>query len=98
MRLGGMHITMAYIASIGKLFGDGGLLSVLTESDQNQNQLIQGKHLKHGVRCIKLALEALFCLFWESMTSWLAKQGQTLISSEMEQHLRDIQHAFHAKN
>lgn len=25
MRLGGMHITMAYLASIGKLYGDGGL-------------------------------------------------------------------------
>lgn len=25
MRLGGMHLTMAFIASIGKLFGDGGL-------------------------------------------------------------------------
>ncbi len=33
MRLGGMHITMAYLASIGKLFGDGGLFDILTESD-----------------------------------------------------------------
>lgn len=49
MRLGGMHITMAYIASIGKMYGDGGLLSVLIESDvyaeATARQLIQGKHL-----------------------------------------------------
>ena len=32
-RLGGMHLNMAYIASIGKLYGDGGLLSMLVDSD-----------------------------------------------------------------
>ena len=30
MRLGGMHLTMALIASIGKLFSDGGLHNMLT--------------------------------------------------------------------
>ena len=34
MRLGGMHITMAYLASIGKLYGDGGLFDILTESEE----------------------------------------------------------------
>ena len=33
MRLGGMHLLMAFIASIGKLFGDGGLLQLLTATD-----------------------------------------------------------------
>ena len=52
MRLGGMHITMAYIASIGKLYGDAGLLSILIESDvygeNTARQLLQGKHLTRG--------------------------------------------------
>jgi hypothetical protein len=30
MRLGGMHHAVAFVASIGKLFSDGGLLSLLT--------------------------------------------------------------------
>ena len=33
MGLGDMPLNMAYIASIGKLFGDGGLLSMLVDSD-----------------------------------------------------------------
>ena len=33
MRLGGMHLNMAYMASIGKLHGYGGLLSMLVDSD-----------------------------------------------------------------
>jgi hypothetical protein len=32
MRIGGMHLTMAYLAALGKLYGDGGLLAMLTES------------------------------------------------------------------
>ena len=33
MRLGGMHLAMAFIASIGKLYGDGGLQDILTSSE-----------------------------------------------------------------
>ena len=33
MRLGGMHLTMTFIASIGKLFSDGGLHNMLTLSE-----------------------------------------------------------------
>ncbi len=68
MRLGGMHITMAYLASIGKLYGDGGgLFDILTESDVyaegTARQLLQGKTAgKRGVRSIKLASEAVQAL------------------------------------
>ena len=30
MRIGGMHLIMAYVASIGKIYGDSGLHNVLT--------------------------------------------------------------------
>ena len=53
---------MAYLASIGKLSGDGGLFDILTESDVyaegTSRQLLQGKQLARGVRSIKLASEA----------------------------------------
>jgi hypothetical protein len=32
-RLGAMHLIMAFLASIGKIFGDGGLQNILTSSD-----------------------------------------------------------------
>ncbi len=39
MRLGGMHITMAYLASIGKLYGDGGLFDILSQMCMQREQL-----------------------------------------------------------
>ena len=63
MRLGGMHLLMAFIASIGKLFGDGGLLQLLTVTgvyaDSTARLMLQGKQIARAVRGIKLVLEAL---------------------------------------
>ncbi len=102
MRLGGMHITMAYLASIGKLYGDGGLFNILTESDVyaegTARQLLQEKQLARGVRSIKLASEALFRLFWQSMQSWLEKQGLCATTEAQEQILRDVLHIFHGND
>ena len=99
MRLGGMHITMAYIASIGKLYGDAGLLSILIESDvygeNTARQLLQGKHLTRGVRSLKLIQEALFRLFWKAMMSRTEQQGQK--PPRLEQ-LKDVQRSFLAKD
>ena len=47
MRLGGMHLNMALIAAIGKLFGDGGLWGLLTDTgiyaEATTRQMLQGK-------------------------------------------------------
>lgn len=71
MRFGGMDITMAYLASIGKLYGDGGLLSILIKSEmygENSTwQMLQGKQLSRVVRSMKLIQEALFWLFCKAM-------------------------------
>lgn len=32
MKMGGMHITMAFLESIGKVYADGGLFDIITES------------------------------------------------------------------
>ena len=102
MRMGGMHITMAFLASIGKVFADGGLFDIITESgvyaEASARQMLQGKQLARGVRCIKLVSEALFRLFWTAMASWLDKQGQSLMTDAQEQLLQDIQHAFHGND
>ena len=100
--MGGMHITMAFLASIGKVFADGGLFDIITESgvyaEASARQMLQGKQLARGVRCIKLVSEALFRLFWTAMASWLDKQGQSLMTDAQEQLLQDIQHAFHGND
>jgi len=53
MRLGGMHLTMSFIASIGKLFSDCGLHSMLTGSevyaDASVTLMLQGKQYAREV-------------------------------------------------
>ena len=98
MRLGGMHLTMAFLASIGKLFGDGGLHSLLTESgvyaDATAQMMLQGKQLSRGVRAIKLVNEALGRLFLDALEAWLAQQNRTLLREPLTQKLRELQQAF----
>ena len=64
MRIGGMHLTMAFLASLGTLFGDGGLLHLLCDSDvyatETARKMLQGKQYSRGVRGLKLVHEALF--------------------------------------
>ena len=58
-----MHLLMAFIASIGKLFGDGGLMELHTVTgvyaSATARQMLQGKQLARAVRGIKLVLEAM---------------------------------------
>ncbi len=67
MRLGGMHLNMAYIASIGKLYGDGGLLSMLVDSDvyapAAARLMLEGKQVSRGNRGMELMLKALYRLY-----------------------------------
>ena len=48
---------MAYIAAIGKLFGDGGLWTLLTATgvyaEATARQMLQGKQYDRGVRGIR---------------------------------------------
>ena len=61
-----MHLLMAFIASIGKLFGDG-LLQLLTLTDvyaeATASQMFQRKQLSRAVRDINLVAEALLHLY-----------------------------------
>ena len=103
MRLGGMHLTMAYLASIRKLYADGGLLSFLVDCDVyapvTARLMLQGKQLFRGVPVMKLVLEALFRLYYESLMKWQQQQDISKIDSEkLMKVVQDIQHAFEAKD
>lgn len=103
MRLGGMHLTMSFVASIGKLYGDGGLLSMLVDSDvyapATAKLMLQGKQVSRGNRALKLVLEALHRLYQESFWAWLEHQGHTMFPKyDMYKLVRDIQEAFKAED
>ena len=48
MRVGGMHLTMAFISSIGHFYSEAGLLALLTESDTyahgTAHKMLTAKH------------------------------------------------------
>lgn len=94
MRLGGMHLTMAYLASLGGIYGDAGLLSLLADSgvyaEATARQMLQGKQYARGIRGVKLVQEALFRNFYAAMESWLHQQGRTLVSPELEGKLHEL--------
>ena len=68
MSLGGMHLNMAYIESIGKLYGYVGLLSMLVDPDvyASARLVLEGKHVLRGNIGMKLMLEALYRLYQET--------------------------------
>ena len=93
MRLGEMHLNMAFIAAIGKLFGDGGLLTG-TEiyAEATARLTLQGKQYDRGVRGIRLVTEALLHLRNKSAEKWAVKMdgknGMTVnICKDMEDDL-----------
>jgi len=67
MRLVVMHLIMAFLASIGKLYGDGGYQAWLTSSGlyapASAQLMVQGKHYAHSIRGVKLVHEAMTHLY-----------------------------------
>ncbi|XP_014680008.1 PREDICTED: uncharacterized protein LOC106819957 [Priapulus caudatus] len=102
MRLGGMHLIMAFLASIGKIFGDGGLTNILTSSDvyaaATVNQMLQGKQYARGIRGVRLAHEALSQMFLTSAESFANKNGLPWLTNETKQLVRDLEQSFESKD
>jgi hypothetical protein len=102
MRVGGMHMTMAFLASIGRLYGDAGLLALLTDSDvyaeATARQMLQGKQYARGIRGMKLVSEALFRNFFTSFELWLKDQNMDLQLSVCIDKVRDLQNAIHTRD
>ena len=74
MRLGGMHLTMAFIASIWKLFSDDGLHNMEEMyADASVSLMLQGKQYARCIRGIRLVHEALFHLFLSAAETFAMK-------------------------
>ena len=102
MRLGVMHMTMAFIASIGKLFGDGGLQNILTSSDvyatATGNQMLQGKQHTRGIRGIRLAHEALTHMYLTSAEAFAKTSSLPWLSDETKQSIQGLEKCFEGRD
>lgn len=99
MQLGGMHLTMAFLSSIGNIFGDGGLINILVESgvyaETSCRQMLQGKHLYRAIRGILLTADTLHRLFIKSMESWYEDNyGLSLFTDEIHNALNNFEELF----
>ena len=80
IRLGGFHITLNFLAVLGKRYQSSGIEDVLVESDAygpgTVTSLMKGKSYNRGVRAHKLTMEALFRLMWQAFIRWLNAESQ----------------------
>ena len=90
-----MHLTMAFIASIGKLFSDGGLHNMLPVSevyaDAFVSLMLQGKLYARGIRGIRLVHEALFHLFLLASETFAMKNQLPWLDDETTHFIRDLE-------
>jgi len=98
MRPGGMHLAMAFIASIGKLYGDGGLQDILTSSGTYATAssilMLQGKHYTRGVRALKLVNEAMMHLLLRSTERFAKERGLPWVDQETILLVNNLDVAF----
>jgi hypothetical protein len=68
LRLGGFHTLFCFIASIGKLWADGGLRDLMVDSGVyagcTVDQMLSGKQFNRVVRGLTLVYEALMSLWF----------------------------------
>lgn len=102
MRLGMMHLIMAFLASIGKLYGDGGFLDILTSSGvyatATAQLMLQGKHYARGIRGVKVAHEAMTHLFLSAAETYAKKNGLPWIDDEVHTLATNLQSSIQMKN
>jgi hypothetical protein len=81
-RLGGFHTMCCFIASIGKLWGDGGLRDLLVDADVyaacTLDQMLAGKQFNRAVRALTLSYEALMHLYLQHFVEWCEVKGHTM--------------------
>ena len=89
IRLGGFHITLNFLAVLGKRYQSSGIEDVLVESDVygpgTVTSLMKGKSYNRGVRAHKLAMEALFRLMWQAFIRWLNAECQHPHKANLDQ-------------
>lgn len=91
LQLGGMHLTMAFLASIGYIFGDAGLASILTETDifaENSCKLmLEGKQYSRAIRGFTIVADALSRLFFNALSQWYETTKEKHFITEEDKHL-----------
>ncbi|CAC5411581.1 unnamed protein product [Mytilus coruscus] len=74
IRLGGFHTLSCFIASIGKLWGDGGLKDLLIDPSVyaagTVDQMMCGKQFNRAVRALTVVYEALVALWLSAFFLW----------------------------
>jgi len=92
----------SFIGSIGKLFGDGGLIQILTGSevyaDATVSSMLQGKQYSRGLRGIRLAHEALTQLFLSSAEMFATNKSLLWFDDDTMQLIRNLENAFKLKS
>lgn len=76
VRLGGFHILLNFLGTIGKMCASSGLAELITEaaiySDSTTSSVLKGKQYKRGVRIHKLVHESLARLEWVEFEQFIA--------------------------
>lgn len=86
---------MAFIASIGYIFGDGGLTSILVETDifaENSCRLmLEGKQYSRAIRGLTLAADAMSRLFYNMLINWYEEtKREKFITDELKHLMNSI--------
>ena len=93
LRLGGFHSLCTFIAAIGRLWGDGGLKSLLVESgvyaEGTVEMMLTGKHFHRAVRGLTLAYEALMQMYLAEFLRWCSKEDHRNIEDEFWTQLQE---------
>ncbi len=80
LRMGGFHIAMNFLATIGHIYKESGLEDLIVESglhiSSSTAAIMKGKMYNRAVRAHKLMLEVMMRLKWVSFNQWLINHGQ----------------------
>lgn len=97
-----MHLTMALIASIGYIFGDGGLKSMLVEAEvYGENSckiMLEGKQYSRAIRGLTLTADALSRLLFTSLDAWCKDTSNNVAINDKLQNLAEKIDQFFTSN
>ena len=80
LRMGGLHVSMPFIAVIGRCYASVGLRDVLIEADilacgcGSIDQVLNGRHYNRAIYSLKLMYEAMWRLRLAAFLEWKARE------------------------
>ena len=76
--MGGFHVSMTFIAVIGRRYASPGLRDVLIEADilacGSVDQVVNGRHYNRAIYSLKLMYEVMWRLRWAAFLEWKARE------------------------